>query len=96
MRNKGKMNFATVDAVKLPFLAEPLGLDGKTYPAFVVHDIENDETFVSDQTKEITAEGVEEFLGGFWKGGAKDGEAEETAMKVSIWSAVVDLGSGKC
>ncbi|KAF8858530.1 thioredoxin-like protein [Acephala macrosclerotiorum] len=81
VNNKRAINFVTVDAVKLPFLAEPLGLDGKTYPAFVVHDIENDETFVFDQGKDITAKGVEEFLDGFWKQGRKGGEAKETGMK---------------
>ncbi|KAE8443507.1 hypothetical protein EG329_001819 [Mollisiaceae sp. DMI_Dod_QoI] len=83
-QNKGKMNFATVDVKKLPFLAEPLGLDGKRWPAFVVHDIEIDETFVFDQWKEIEAMAVERFLEEFWKRGKGESEtAKETGMKAS-------------
>ncbi|KUJ16392.1 thioredoxin-like protein [Mollisia scopiformis] len=81
IKNKGKMNFATIDAVKLPFLAKPLGLDGKRWPAFVVHDIEDDETFVFDQEREIEGVGVEEFLERFW--GKMEGKKErvrETEM----------------
>ncbi len=33
---KGKVNFATVDARRLPFLAEPLGLRAGQFPAFTV------------------------------------------------------------
>lgn len=79
------MHFASVDAVKLPFLAEPLGLDGRRWPAFVVHDIVVDETFVFDQGREITAGGVGEFLEGFWRRveGRKEGEVEGVVSCVS-------------
>ncbi|CZR64924.1 uncharacterized protein PAC_14824 [Phialocephala subalpina] len=92
MKEKGSINFATVDAVKLPFLAEPLGLDGKRYPAFVVHDIENDETFVFDQRKEITRENIEKFLKGFWIGGEKDGAvAEEETGEGDAYDELQDI-----
>jgi len=64
--------------VKLPFLAEPLGLDGVRWPAFVVHDIEVDKTFVFDQGREITEEGIGEFVEKFWRrveGRMEGGEA---------------------
>ncbi len=57
---KGKINMATVDAKKLHFLAEPLGVDPGRYPAFALQSLED--AFVLDQGKSIDADAVERFI----------------------------------
>ena len=51
---------ATVDAKKLPFLAEPLGVDSSRYPAFVIQT--QDDAMVFDQNTVITAKAIEKFI----------------------------------
>jgi protein disulfide-isomerase A1 len=57
---KGRVNFATVDARKLSFLAEPFGLRPGEFPAFVMQT--SDDTFPFDQRSKITSEVIEKFI----------------------------------
>jgi hypothetical protein len=58
---KGKLHFATVDANKLGFLAEPLGVDLQRLPAFVIYT-PRDESFRFDQNLQITSDAIEQFI----------------------------------
>lgn len=60
------MNFATVDASRLAFLASPLGLEPGQFPAFVIHDIQLDETHPFGQGAEMTNEGIQAFVEDFF------------------------------
>ena len=51
---------ATVDAKKLPFLAEPLGVDPSRYPAFAIQT--QDDALVFDQNTVITGGAIEKFI----------------------------------
>lgn len=64
-KNLRKLNFAIVDASKLAFLASPLGLESDRFPAFVIHDIQSDETHPFGQDKDITEESIEAFVDEF-------------------------------
>jgi hypothetical protein len=56
------MNFVTVDAAKFSTVAGALGLQGDRFPAFVIHAVASDEMYPFDQRKDITKEGIEEFV----------------------------------
>lgn len=40
-------------------------MDPRRYPAFVIHDLRTDEIYRFDQSREITAEAIGKFIGGF-------------------------------
>ncbi|KAK1751193.1 hypothetical protein QBC47DRAFT_406449 [Echria macrotheca] len=57
---RSKVNFATADARKLVFLAEPMGLQPGRFPAFSVQTSE--EAFPFDQDEEITGKAIDAFI----------------------------------
>ncbi|MDA4133164.1 MAG: hypothetical protein OK454_08595 [Thaumarchaeota archaeon] len=60
---KGHINFATADATKLAFLAQPMGLTPGKWPGFAIHTGDEDaEPMAFDQSQDITAEAVARFI----------------------------------
>lgn len=64
---KGKMNIATIDAVKYGQHANNVNLE-QQWPAFAIQDIESNLKYIYDQASEITAEGLEAFIEAFHAG----------------------------
>jgi Thioredoxin-like domain len=62
LERKGELHFATVDANRLGFLAEPLAVDLQRLPAFVIYT-PGDESFRFDQNLQITPDAIERFIG---------------------------------
>lgn len=60
MKYRGKVNFATVDAVKNSFALEPMGLKQDQLPAFVIQA--NDEIYKLGPSLKITSETVDGFI----------------------------------
>ncbi|KAJ9133730.1 hypothetical protein NKR23_g10590 [Pleurostoma richardsiae] len=60
LKYKGEVDFVTVDARKLAFLVEPVGLALGSYPAFSLQTA--DDSFPFDQSSAITAEAIDSFL----------------------------------
>ncbi|EPS44241.1 hypothetical protein H072_1780 [Dactylellina haptotyla CBS 200.50] len=69
-KHKGKINFATIDAVAFGAHAQNLNLEQK-WPAFAIQKTEKNEKFPFDQTKELTLEAIEEFSNDFAEGKLK-------------------------
>jgi len=64
---KGKINFATIDAVAYGAHAGNLNLEGK-WPAFAIQDTTKNLKYPFDQEKEITAASISEFVEDFVEG----------------------------
>lgn len=60
MSYRGKVNFATVDAIKNSFALEPMGLRPDELPAFVIQA--NDEIYKLGPGVTITPEAIEGFI----------------------------------
>lgn len=60
MKYRGKVNFATVDALRNSFALEPMGLKLDELPAFVIQA--NDEIFKLSPGLTITPEEIEGFI----------------------------------
>jgi len=81
-KHRGNLNFATVDASKLGFLAGELGLQPDQYPAFLIYDINSDGMYPFDQSNEITRESIEGLVESFFTGRKVTGvEATLTAAE---------------
>jgi len=65
--HKGKINFATIDAVAFGAHAQNLNLEQK-WPAFAIQETVKNSKFPLDQTKELTLEAIEEFVKEFATG----------------------------
>lgn len=59
---KGKVNFVWIDAIKFGDHAKALNLVEPKWPSFVVQDLEKQLKYPYDQLKEVTAEGVEQWV----------------------------------
>ncbi|KAH8680647.1 hypothetical protein BX600DRAFT_444852 [Xylariales sp. PMI_506] len=57
---KGKVNFATLDAARFPFLLEPLGLETGKYPAFSIQT--DQDSYPMEHGTEITRETVQRLI----------------------------------
>jgi len=66
--NRGKVNFIYIDWAKYQKHAERLGLSGKVVPSLVIEKLDEGYHYIYDETKEITKEGVSEFVSKFVKG----------------------------
>ncbi|KAI7971836.1 hypothetical protein EIK77_000981 [Talaromyces pinophilus] len=60
MKYRGRVNFATVDAIKNSFALEPMGLKPDELPAFVVQA--NDEIYKLGPGLTITPEAIDGFI----------------------------------
>jgi protein disulfide-isomerase A1 len=64
---RGKVNFATIDAIK--FGGHAMNLNFKEqWPAFAIQDVAKNHKFPFDQTKEINAANIEKFVDSFLDG----------------------------
>lgn len=61
-KHRGKINFATIDAKSFGAHAGNLNLDPSTFPAFAIQDPEKNTKFPWDQTKDINAKDIGEFV----------------------------------
>jgi protein disulfide-isomerase A1 len=61
-KHRGKLNFATIDAKAFGAHAGNLNLDPSTFPAFAIQDAEKNTKYPWDQTKEVNAKDVGEFV----------------------------------
>jgi protein disulfide-isomerase A1 len=66
-KHKGKINFATIDAVAFGAHAQNLNLEQK-WPAFAIQETVKNTKFPFDQTKELTIEAIETFTEEFVSG----------------------------
>jgi len=66
--NRGKVNFVFIDWAKYQKHAERLGLSGKVVPALVIEKIDDGLHYAYDEQKEITKEGVSEWIAKFVSG----------------------------
>ena len=57
-----KVNFVWIDAVKFGDHAKALNLVEPKWPAFVIQDLEKQLKYPYDQSKEVTADGAEEWV----------------------------------
>jgi len=64
---RGKVNFATIDAVKFGGHANNLNLQ-EQWPAFAIQDVAKNHKYPFDQTKEITVAAIEKFVDSFLDG----------------------------
>jgi protein disulfide-isomerase A1 len=64
----GKVNFVWIDAIKFGDHAKSLNLQEVHWPGFVIHDIEKQLKYPYDQSQEITAEGVGDWVAQFVDG----------------------------
>jgi protein disulfide-isomerase A1 len=60
MKYRGKVNFATVDAIKNSFTLEPMGLKPDQLPAFVIQA--NDDIYKLGPGLTITPEAIDVFI----------------------------------
>lgn len=60
MNYRGKVNFATVDAIKNSFALDPMGLRSDELPAFVIQA--NDQIYKLDPGVKITPEAIDGFI----------------------------------
>jgi hypothetical protein len=60
MDYRGKVNFATVDAIKNSFTLEPMGLKPDQLPAFIIQA--NDEIYKFGPGLTITPEAIDAFI----------------------------------
>lgn len=60
MKYRGKVNFATVDAIKNSFALEPMGLKPDQLPAFVIQA--NDDIYKLGPALTITPEAIDVFI----------------------------------
>ncbi|KAI5776657.1 protein disulfide-isomerase [Geopyxis carbonaria] len=67
---KGKINFATIDAVAFGAHAQNLNLEQK-WPAFAIQEVAKSQKYPFDQEKEITTEAIEKFAKDFLEGTLK-------------------------
>lgn len=67
---KGKVNFATIDAVAFGAHAQNLNLEQK-WPAFAIQEVAKSQKYPYDQEKEITADSIEKFTKDFLEGALK-------------------------
>ncbi|KAL6906874.1 disulfide isomerase 1 protein [Trichoderma evansii] len=65
---KGKINFATIDASSFGSHAGNINLKTDKFPAFAIHDIENNKKFPFDQEKELKEKDVAKFVDDFAAG----------------------------
>jgi protein disulfide-isomerase A1 len=76
---RGKINFATIDAVQFgghasnlnlynPFHLNAYKCSKENWPAFAIQDIAKNQKFPYDQTKEITAAEIEKFVASYLDG----------------------------
>ncbi|OCL05096.1 hypothetical protein AOQ84DRAFT_345252 [Glonium stellatum] len=72
------INFGLIDAVEYRHMASSMNLQSDVFPAFVFHNILNDQVYPYNQHKDITAGGIDEFilsiLQGRVSGGAQGSE----------------------
>ncbi|OKL55632.1 Protein disulfide-isomerase [Talaromyces atroroseus] len=61
-KHRGQINFATIDAKAFGAHAGNLNLDPSTFPAFAIQDAEKNTKYPFDQTKEVNAKDVGEFV----------------------------------
>lgn len=59
---KSKMNFVWIDAVKFGDHAKALNLGEAKWPAFVIQDLEKQLKYPLDQSKEVTADGISDWV----------------------------------
>ncbi|RXW24691.1 hypothetical protein EST38_g1152 [Candolleomyces aberdarensis] len=59
---KSKLNFVWIDAVKYGDHAKALNVAEAKWPAFVIQELEKQLKYPYDQTKEVTAEGVQDLV----------------------------------
>ena len=60
IKYRGKVNFATVDAIKNPFTLEPMGIQPDQLPAFVIQT--NEDVFKFGPGLTITSEALDMFI----------------------------------
>jgi len=65
---KGKVNFVWIDGERFAEHGKALNLPEAKWPAFVVQDLEKQLKYPLDQSKAITAELVDELVGGYLTG----------------------------
>ncbi|QKX58943.1 uncharacterized protein TRUGW13939_06071 [Talaromyces rugulosus] len=61
-KQRGKINFATLDAKAFGAHASNLNLDPATFPAFAIQDPEKNHKFPFDQSKEFNVEDIGKFV----------------------------------
>ncbi|KAK7204280.1 thioredoxin-like domain-containing protein [Myxozyma melibiosi] len=85
---RGKMNIATIDAVKFGQHANNVNLE-QQWPAFVIQEIESNLKYVYDQATELTAEGLEEFLESYHAGSLSPKIKSQEAPEVQDGPVVI-------
>lgn len=60
MKYRGKVNFATVDAIKNSFSLEPMGLELDQLPAFIIQT--DDNIYKYKLGSKITSDAIDEFI----------------------------------
>ncbi|KAG6860234.1 hypothetical protein C0995_013840 [Termitomyces sp. Mi166 len=65
---KSKVNFVWIDAIKFGDHAKALNLQEAKWPAFVVQNLEKQLKYPFDQSKEVTPEAADEFVGEYLAG----------------------------
>ena len=65
---KSKVNFVWIDAIKFGDHAKALNLQESTWPAFVIQDMEKQLKYPFDQTKEVTVDGVSDWISQYLDG----------------------------
>jgi len=77
------MSFAIIDANEYAHMAVNLELEPNKFPAFVIHNILNDQVYPLDQNKAVTAENVGQLLKDIASGAADKAEKVEEGVNVS-------------
>jgi protein disulfide-isomerase A1 len=65
---KSKVNFVWIDAVQFGDHGRALNLQEAKYPAFVIQDLDKQLKYPLDQSKDVTAEAVREWVGQYVNG----------------------------
>lgn len=90
---KGKINFVWIDAVKFVNHAKGLNLDGETWPAFAIQDLQASTKFPLQELGSDVAASVKDFVGKFTKGGLQPSIKSESVPSEQdgpVYSLVAD------
>ena len=68
---KGKVNFVWIDAIKFGDHAKALNLQEAKWPSFVVQDLQKQLKYPLDQSKEVTPDVVDDWVGQYVAGALK-------------------------
>jgi protein disulfide-isomerase A1 len=68
LEHRGRVNFVWIDAIKFGDHAKALNLVEPTWPSFVIQDLEKQLKFPLEQTTEVTADAVKEWVASFVAG----------------------------